>query len=508
MVTTAVLAYDLGTGGCKAALVDETARVLAAVFRPYPTTYPISGWHEQRPEDWWQAVVTSTRQLVAGLDEAVEIAAIGLSGHSLAMVPVGPDATHPLLDMVPIWSDVRGEQRAAAYFAQHDETAWYRKTGNGFPRGMYTVFKAAWLLEEHPSVAERTVSILGSKDWINARLTGVTATDPSYASGSGAYNMARRSYMHDEFDALGIPATWWPSIRPSAEPVGSLTPAAADELGLRAGTTVVTGGVDNSCMALGAGVDRDAQAYMSLGSSNWISVASQSAILDDTVRPFVFDHVIPGLYVSALSTFGGGSSLEWLVHMIGRDGDIDALVEEVSRVPVGANGVVCVPTLAGGTVAEGGPEVRGAFTGLDLRHNHADLARAVLEGVGFSLETAAATMLARVPAGEPITAIGGGARSREMLQILADLLDRPVVRPAAEQHGAALGAATLAHLGVGSWTDTSPLHAGRTIALRVTPDPSRRMAYDLARARFAASQSAARSLAELSVPNGARHDTR
>ncbi|MGC4805081.1 xylulokinase [Micromonospora sp. DT233] len=486
------LAFDLGTGGCKAALVDLTAQVVGTAFAPYPTTYPAPGRHEQRPAHWWTAVVESSRELLAADAGRHRVVAVGLSGHSLAMVPVD-DAGTSLLDSVPIWSDTRGEDAAAAYFTDADETDWYARTGNGFPRGMYTVFKAAWLRAAHPDVAARTTAILGSKDWINARLTGVQRTDPSYASGSGAYDLRTRRMLPDVLSALGLPARWWPTVVPAAEVVGRLTADAATATGLPAGTPVVAGGVDNSCMALGAGLDHAGGAYLSLGSSNWVTVAAADPVLDPVGRPFVFDHVLPGLYISGLSTFGGGSSLSWLAGVLGRDGDLDALLDSAAAVPIGADGLTCVPTLAGGTVAEGGPGVRGAYLGLDLGHTHGHLARALIEGIGFSLADAARSMLAAVPAAPELTAIGGGARGELMLQVLADLIGRPISRPDAAQHGAALGAATLALLGTGAWADTAPLGAARRAALRVEPRPDLAAAYALPRARFDAARAATRA---------------
>ncbi|MGW1061860.1 xylulokinase [Micromonospora rubida] len=500
------LAFDLGTGGCKAALVDLAAQVVGTAFAPYPTAYPAPGRHEQRPTDWWEAVVSSSRELLAADAGRHRVVAVGLSGHSLAMVPVDADSTS-LLDSVPIWSDTRGEDAAAVYFADADEADWYARTGNGFPRGMYTVFKAAWLRSAHPDVAARTTRILGSKDWVNARLTGVQRTDPSYASGSGAYDLGTRRMLPDVLAALGLPADWWPPIVPSTEVVGRLTAAAAAATGLPVGIPVMAGGVDNSCMALGAGLDHAGEAYVSLGSSNWVTVAAVAPVLDQVDRPFVFDHVLPGLYISALSTFGGGSSLSWLAAVLGRDDDLDALLDEAAAVPVGADGLTCVPTLAGGTVAEGGVGVRGAYLGLDLGHTHGHLARALVEGIGFSLADAAHPMLAAVPAAPEITATGGGARGRLMLQVLADLVGRPISRPDAAQHGAALGAATLALLGTGAWPDTSTLRAARRAALRVEPRPDLAAAYTLPRARFDAARAATRAHAVPAAPDHHRTTT-
>ena len=139
-----LIAFDLGTGGNKAALYDFEGVCRAEAFAPYSTAYPHTGWHEQRPEDWWQAVVASTRQLLAesGIPPG-EIRACGISGHSLGAVPV--DAAGGLLrDSTPIWSDSRAEIQARTFFERVDPLGWYQFTGNGFPAQLYTVFKNLW----------------------------------------------------------------------------------------------------------------------------------------------------------------------------------------------------------------------------------------------------------------------------------------------------------------------------------------------------------------------------
>jgi xylulokinase len=491
-----VLAYDLGTSGCKAALVDDTGHVRATDFRAYPTTYPQPGWHEQRPGDWWDAIVGTTRTLLGGEVDGSDVIAMALSGQSLAMVPVNA-AAEPLIDSVPIWSDSRGERASQRLFKSIPEPSWYELTGNGFPAGLYTIFKIAWLARAHPAILTKTHAVLGSKDWINARLTGRFATDHSYASGSGAYDLRERAYDATILEALGVRPDLLPVILPSHEVVGGLTAISARILGLRQGLPIVTGGVDNSCMALGAGLLSPGAAYLSLGSSNWISVADKAPVLDIDNRPFVFDHVVPGLYVSALSTFGGGSSLSWLANLLGRSEDIAQLLEEAGASPIGSRGLVCVPTLSGGTVIEGGSDSRGAFLGLDLGHCGADLARSVVEGVALSLERAARALFSDIRLPNELVAVGGGARSDLLLTTLADLLDRPVVRTTAEQSCAALGAAALAFVGTGIWDDLTNLQTAQTITNRYEPSPVRRRSYEPVRRLFEAARAATQATAAL-----------
>ena len=154
--------------------------------------------------------------------------------------------------------------------------------------------------------------VIGTKDYVNYRLTGRVATDYSYASGSGVYDLMEWDYSDKLLAAADLPRDVFPDIVPSTEIIGQLTPRAADALGLPVGTPVACGGVDNSCMALGARAMAEGRAYASLGSSMWIAVSSGRPLLNDTAKPYVFTHVVPGMFTSAVSIFSGGSSLRWV----------------------------------------------------------------------------------------------------------------------------------------------------------------------------------------------------
>ena len=281
-----ILAYDFGTGGIKASLYDADGACVASGFDAYPTIYPETGFHEQAPEDWWRATVQATRRLTERLapEQVKAIRALGISGHSLGVVPL--DAAGNLLrPTVPIWSDSRAGDEAQEFFREVPEEAWYMKTGNGFPPALYSVFKLMWFRAREPEWFGRTATMLGTKDYVNFRLCGARATDFSYASGTGVYDLAARRYDEDLIAASGLPCSLFPEIVPATQVLGTLTPDAARELGLPQDVKVVAGGVDNSCMALGAGAWREGRAYCSLGSSAWIAVSSATPLAAVRVRP-------------------------------------------------------------------------------------------------------------------------------------------------------------------------------------------------------------------------------
>ena len=499
-----ILAYDFGTGGIKASLYNEQGQCLADGFDAYETLYPAPGFHEQRPLDWWKATVQSTHRLLASMPDGTAdgIAAIGISGHSLGVVPLASDGTL-LRDAVPIWSDSRPDIQHPAFFETIPEEEWYNMTGNGFPAPLYSIFKLMWFRDNEPEMFNRIHKVLGTKDYINYRLCGVMATDQSYASGSGVYDLKNRCYSDRLLAASGISAKILADIVPSTRVLGALTAAAAAELGLPQNVKVVAGGVDNSCMSLGAGAFKEGRAYNSLGSSSWIAVSSAKPLLDADKRPYVFDHVVPGQYVSALAIFSAGSSLSWVASQMCRDLKARAekegtsvyrlIDEEAATSPAGANGVLFNPTLAGGSSLDVTPDVRGAFMNLDLRHTRADLLRGVMEGISLGLRSVLDELRALTDVAAPLTLVGGGANSSFWRNIYANVYHMPVVRTRAGQQAAALGAAAIAGVGSGIWEDFSIIDEVSTVTDRDEPDESAAAQYERISVRY---QQAAKLLGE------------
>ena len=390
-----LLAYDLGTGGNKASLYDVQGNCVAESFVAYQTYFPKSGWHEQRPEDWWNAVIESTRSLLSKTNINAEgIVALVISGHSLGVVPI--DKSGLLLrESTPIWSDSRSIDEVKSFFNEVEEEEWYNITGNGFPAPLYSAFKIMWYRDYEPEMFEKIHKVIGTKDYINLKLTGQIATDYSYASGNGVYNLVECHYSEKLIQAAGLPVELFPAIFSSTEVLGTLTNEASDSLGLPRSVQVVAGGVDNSCMALGARSHKEGRMYNSQGSSSWIAVTSSKPFLDNHVRPYVFAHVVPGLFTSAIVVFATGSSFRWVRNHLCQDlvqqGEqqsvdvYDLMTELAAGVKPGANGLLFNPSLAGGSSLDASINIRGAFLGLDLGHSRADIIRATMEGVAMEL---------------------------------------------------------------------------------------------------------------------------
>ena len=489
-----IIAHDLGTGGNKATLFDSDGGLIASVFAPYPTSTPGPNLIEQRPDDWLAAAAQSTRRLISqtGTDPR-DVAAMAISGHSLGTVPIDKEG-NLLREETPIWSDRRAEAQAAAFFQKIDPTEWYLTTGNGFPAAHYSAFKILWYKEHEPEMFRKTGMILGTKDYLNFRLTGVRATDPSYASGTGVYDLEGWDYSPKLLEASGLDPALFPKILPSTEPLANLTREGAELMGLTPETVVCCGGVDNSCMALGAGSFKKGRVYTSLGSSSWIALCDSKPTLDVHAKSYVFTHVVPGLFTSALSIFSSGTTFRWIRDHFCRDlvaeaeksgADIyDLMTAEAALSPPGARGLLNNPSLGGGTMLDANPNMRGGFANLDLSHTRADVIRATMEGIAMNMRAVMEALRKIAPTEKNLIAVGGGANSALWRQIYADTLNMDLLRINIGQNAASLGAAALAFVGTGMWSSFDRLDDLLRPESTTSPIPENTRVYDAAYQKF------------------------
>ncbi len=477
-----LIAYDLGTGGVKASLYDEQMNTLCKTFIEYETQYPTSYLHEQRPADWWNGVIESTRMLLSSSRTSPrEIGCLALSGHSLVTVPLDHQG-RLLQTQVPIWSDTRAEAEAAEFFTRIDRDEWYMTTGNGFPAPCYSLFKLMWLKKHDPDTFAKTHKVLGSKDYINYMLTGSMAIDHSYASGTGAYSLRDKKMCVEFLDAAGIPASYFPEIVPSHQIIGSITQDAAAAIGLPAGTPVACGGVDNACMALGALGPQDGKIYCSLGSSSWVPVNSRTPVLDPVKKPYVFAHIEENMFTSAFSIFAGGSSFRWAKEVLCKDIEkepdaYDLMSSMAASSPIGAGGVFFNPSLAGGTSQDKSIHIRGGYLGLNLGTRREDMVRAAMEGIALNLHTSVSYLQAHTKASSQILFCGGGSKSNFWMQMFADVFDMEVIKTNIDQDAASLGAAAIAARAIGLWKDYTAIPSLHVVENRSKPDPEAHAAY-------------------------------
>lgn len=483
-----VLAYDLGTGGTKATLYNELGQAIASSFISCKTYFPKEDFREQRPEDWWISIKASTHKLLSIVTvEPKDIVALGVSGHSLGVVPLDAEGTL-LMEYVPIWSDSRASAEAKIFFETIDEEYWYMTTGNGFPAPLYSIFKIMWYKKHNQEMYDQTATFIGTKDYVNYKLTNIVGTDYSYASGSGVYNLKEWAYEKAFIKASGIEATKLPQIYKSDEVIGTITEWAAKELGLERTTKVVSGGVDNACMALGAGCIDKGMAYTNLGTSAWIAVSDEQPIVESIKRPYVFAHCIRDMYVSATAIFSAGNSYRWIRDNLCKDlmkaeeqGGVNAYVimnQLAEKVPLGSNKIMFNPSLAGGSSLDKSTNVRGAFVGLSLGNTREDMIRATLEGICMNLKIALDVLEDQVAVVDQLLIVGGGSNSPFWMTLFADIYNKTVITTNIGQEAGSLGAAALALVGSGLWTDYKAVKEIHQIENIIEPNLEKVKSYD------------------------------
>lgn len=456
----ALLAFDLGTSGVKCLLYSEQGTLLGAQYGEYDTYYPHADRREQAPADWIAQIKLACQKLSQEASQ-VEICAIGVSGHSLGALPVDENGML-LCERIPIWSDARAGAQAKRFFEKVDYRTWYETTGNGFLAHLYSLFKIMWYQDNAPEVYQKACCFLGSKDYINLYLTGKIATDHSYASGCGIYDLKTGAYRADFAEAAEVDLAKFPPIYASHAVIGYVTEKAAQELGISVGIPVVAGGVDNACMALGAGCFEAGDTYASLGSSAWITATTDAPVVDWNSMVYTFAHCVPGRFIPSLGIFASGSALKWAADHFFADiqgaDRYDRIGQLAECSKVGANGLMFNPCLAGGSSADKSPNIRGCLFNLSLGNTKEDVARAVFEGIAMHLYATGMPLLQAGKLGQRLLVVGGGAKGAFNRQIYADVFGKEVAVSRVRQDAASLGAAALAAVGCGVWASFAPLH--------------------------------------------------
>lgn len=481
----AILAHDFGTTGNKATLFTREGDLLASHYLPYPTEYPKPGWAEQNPDDWKRAFIASTAAVLSQANiRKKDIAAVTFSGHMLGCIPVAKDG-RVLRDRVFLWADHRSQRQAETIADRIGWEAFYRRTGGGLELALYPAAKQLWLKEHEPDLYRKTYLFLGTKDLLVHWLTGRFVTDYSDASNTGLLDMTARCWAEDYTESLGLDVAKLPAeILPSIEIVGQITSKAAGEIGLAEGTPVVLGGGDVPCAAVGAGVVKEGTAYNYIGSASWVAVAGRKGVIDETMRPFNLCHLVPDMYVSQLATYSAGVVHAWFKDNLclsekrdaadGGRSPFDLMDEAAAGSPAGANGLLFLPHMRGGGAPFHDLDSRGALLGLDLGSTRADVLRAVLDGISLNIGLLCDALQEGTGRSiRELRVIGGGARSRTWLQILASAVGKPVVTLAASQEANCLGAAMTALVGLGQHDDFERAAATMIkIADRIEPDPA------------------------------------
>ena len=433
-----LIGIDVGTSGTKSALFDLDGNVIASATAEYPLYQPQNGWAEQDPEDWWRAVVATLSNVTEHASDG-EICGIGLSGqmHGLVML----DAQDRVIRNAILWCD----GRSAAECADIERIVGREKliaiTANPAVAG-FTASKILWVRKHEPENYERCRMMLLPKDYIRFRLTGAFATEVSDASGTQLLDVAGRCWSEEICRLLEVDPSMLPKMHESVEVTGRVTEEASSLTGLPVGIPVAGGAGDNAAAAIGTGVCQNGRAFTTIGTSGVVFAHTDKPAIDQKGRVHTFCCAVPGAWHVMGVTQAAGLSLNWFRNNLAGQYSYAELDSLCADVPIGAQRLLYLPYLMGERTPILDSDARGAFVGLSAVHGVAEMARAVMEGISYSLRKCFDLLAEMGIETTDMAVCGGGSKSGLWRQMLADLYGVSV-KTLASSEGAALGAAIL-----------------------------------------------------------------
>ena len=471
-----LLGVDIGTTGCKAAVVSADGAPVACAYREYPLITPRPGWAELDPDVVWEAACSAIRETtsaIGGMTSAgvapPRAMAVSCLGEAVTPIdgrgrPLGP-------------SIVSFDRRAAAC---HDRLvgrigrAGFERITGLTPMPHYSAAKWSWLAHEAPDTYRAAAKLVCYGDLVAARLGLEPVMDHTMAARTLAFDQASRSWDPGILEAAGVEEAKLPATGPSGTVIGTIPRKHCADLGLAPGATLVTGGLDQACAAHAVGAAETGEALLSLG-----TVAVLAMVLaEGRPRPLEVPtgpHVVEGRSLTVAGAPAGGAVLRWYRDVLGAaeaeraeaaGADFyDTVVSSAATVETQA---LVVPHFAGSRAGFSDPDSLGVMAGLTFDTDRRQLVRALLEGVALETAVMAERLSAAVEPVAVLRAAGGGSRSAPWMQIFADVLRVPI-ESAASSYAAAVGAALIA----GSAVEAVDGEATMPMTVRFEPDPGR-----------------------------------
>lgn len=503
-----VLAYDIGTTGVKTCLfeLEERITLRASAQEGYGLYLLENGGAEQDPEEWWQAMCRTTRELFGKTDVRPEqVAGVSFCSQMQALVLV--DREGKTVRRAMSYMDQRAGAELKKGLAHGPQIAGANvgklprclKATGAVPSSVKDpVWKYKWVQAHEPEAFARADKWLDAKDYLLLRCTGraVMTEDSAYAT--LLYDTKRGDWSKELCRMFGVDMVHLPPIIQSTDQVGGLTDRSASELGLAPGTPVFGGGGDASLIGVGAGCTAVGSTHIYCGTSGWVITVTDRQLVDVDAMIAAIVGARKGRYNYFAEMETAGKCLEWVKDHLALDEigiylekkDVtgsqeavyaslyDYMTETVEKAAPGAGGVIFTPWLHGNRCPFEDPNAAGMFFNIRLDTGKTELIRAVLEGVCFHLRWILECQARKVKTSDPVRFVGGGALSPVTAQILADVTGRTIETVATPQNVGSVGAAAVMAVGLGIIPDLDA--AGTLIPPErvFRPNPANRAAYD------------------------------
>ncbi len=471
-----ILAIDIGTQSARASIVTGAGGILGIAQIKHEVDSPHPGWARQKAGDWWSETCQAIREVLAetAVDPA-SLAAVASCGQMHG--PVGIDKDGRVTnEWVQLWCDKRCDAQAERIRREHDEHRLAAIAGSS-TNPAWVGIKVRWHKDHEPGVYERAEWFLVPKDFINYRLTGVAAADPSEASGSFLWDSTRDAYSEELAEAVGVDLRKFAPVHPSHEIIGKVTREAATATGLVAGTPVVAGGGDFPASMLGFGIAGEGVTADVTGTSTLLAAHTPQPLLDPAIQNL--RHVVDG-WIPFTILDCGGMSIKWCKDLVssfrGEEISYEDLARLAAEAPIGSNGLHFYPYMLGERRREN-TSARGGYLGIELGHAAPQFVRAVMESVALAMGKDVTQFRKHGHAVERIMSVGGGTRNHLLNRIKADVVGVPL-ELSDEPEAGLKGVALLAARGVGMIDDPARTALERrTVTQQVDPEPESVAAY-------------------------------
>ncbi len=452
----ALLGLDIGTTGCKCTIFNLEGTVLSYAYQEYALERPQPGYYELNPSIVLEAVKHVIYQGVHSCSEPVS--AISISSFGEAAVPIGQKGN--ILGNSILYMDQRGREQCRAVENRLGREKIMELSG--IPsHPMYTLSKLMWIRDKKPDIFKETWKFMLFGDFITYCLTGKPVIDYSLASRTMAFNVVTKKWEDVILEAAGIDKELFSQVSPSATIVDTVKVEIAQELGLSTNTVVVTGGHDQVCAALGAGILETGLAIDGIGTVECITPVFHAPVCNKHMLEYNFNcapHAKEGMYATYAFNFTGGALLKWYrdcfaqkeLEQAAKAGlDIYAFLDQ--QAAVRKTDILVLPHFAGAGTPYMDPGATGAILGLTFNHTASDVYRGMLEGITFEMRYNLECLQAAGIETQTLRAVGGGARSDLWLQIKADIMQMKVERLNVDEAGT-LGTAMMAGTATGLYS--------------------------------------------------------
>lgn len=473
------IGVDLGTSAVKLLLMEGNGKICNIVSNEYPLSFPQPGWSEQKPEDWWDAVVDGIKKLVDGFD-ASQVAGISFGGqmHGLVILDENDNIIRPAI----LWNDGRTTKEVDYLNNTIGKDKLSQYTANIAFAG-FTAPKILWVKENEPENFAKIAKIMLPKDYIAYKMTGVHSCDYSDASGMLLLDVKNKCWSKEMMEICDVKEEQLPKLFESYEVTGTLTEEAASALGLTTNCKIAAGAGDNAAAAVGTGTVGDGGCNISLGTSGTIFITSKEFGVDRFNALHSFDHADGNYHLMGCMLSAASCNKWWMDEIIGTK-DYGKEQEPITDDKLGENNVFYLPYLMGERSPHNNPDARAMFIGMSMDTTRADMTQAVLEGVAFAMRDC--YEIAR-DLGIHITETkicGGGAKSPLWRKIMANVLNINVNIIESEE-GPGLGGAMLATVACGEYASVQEA-ADKIVKVIGTekPDPALAAKYDERYAKF------------------------